>query len=163
MSDFQDFSDTVCYAVLTVVSGNKIRGGQTGRRCVFHSNAVSHIGQHVSVIVSVTESGDLLRGESQKFRYIPDAGVLSRVPMGEFQQLVDDNIQKELDLYDLLRQKISGPVDIEELTSEFIRASGVRSEKMVVQDYVRRTAQVRIYALVHAGEYALKKNLIVPV
>ena len=81
----------------------------------------------------------------------------------EFQQLVEDNIRKELDRYDLLRQKISGPVDVEELTSEFIRVSGVRSEKMVVQDYVRRTAQVRIYALVHAGEYALKGSLVIPV
>ena len=87
-------------------------------------------------------------------------GVATRA---EFLTLLDENIQKELDLYDLLRQKITGPVDIEDLTSEFIRASGVRSEKMVVQDYVRLTAKVRIYALVHAGEYSLKGNLVVPV
>ena len=80
----------------------------------------------------------------------------------ELPAVVDQNIQKELDLYELLRRRITEPMDLEQVTDDFIRASGVRSQKMLEQDFVRHTARVRIFALVHAGEFSMEENMIIP-
>ena len=80
----------------------------------------------------------------------------------EIAALVECNIQKELDLYDLLRSRITGPVDLEELTDDFIQATGVRSLKAFLRDYIRHTVQVRIFALVYAGEFDRIGDMIVP-
>ena len=104
-------------------------------------------------------SMERIRETNYPLYIIAHRGVIARE---ELAALVELNIQKELELYDLLRSRITASVDIEELTSDFIRAAGVHSQKIVEQDYVRHTAKVRIMALIHAGEFSLEGNLVGP-
>ena len=73
-----------------------------------------------------------------------------------------ENIQKELDLYELLRNQITKPMPLEQIITDFIRGAGVLSQKMVEEGYVRHTAKVRILALVHAGEFVMENEVIRP-
>ncbi len=87
-------------------------------------------------------------------------GIIARE---ELAALVEENIQKELELYDLLRSQLQTPADMETAVSAFIRAAGVRSEKMVEESFVRHTARVRILALVNAGEFVLEGDVVRPI
>lgn len=80
----------------------------------------------------------------------------------EIDDLVEQNIQKELDLYALLRRCLTGPMEMEELVSAYIRASGVRSEKMVAETFVRHTASARILALAGIGEFSVEDGMVIP-
>ena len=80
----------------------------------------------------------------------------------EIDELVERNIQKELDLYALLRRCLTAPMEMEELVSAYIRASGVRSEKMVAEGFVRHTARVRIMALAGVGEFSVENGMVIP-
>lgn len=104
-------------------------------------------------------SMELIRQSVYPFYLVAHKGV---IPRTELSALVDQNIQKELDLYALLRQQITKPTAIEQVATDFIRAAGVRSQKMLETDYVRHTAKVRIFALVNAGEFSMEDGLIVP-
>ena len=104
-------------------------------------------------------SAELLRQSDYPLYVVAHAGVVSRE---ELSDLVEENIQKELELYDLLRRQIPEPTELEVVTDRFIRAAGVQSQKMLETDYVRHTAKVRIFALVRAGEFALENGWIVP-
>ena len=84
------------------------------------------------------------------------------VPKAELPELIDRNIQKELDLYELLRSQITEPTPLEQVLTDFIRGAGVLSQKMVEESYVRHTAKVRVLALVHAGEVSLRDGIVVP-
>ena len=84
------------------------------------------------------------------------------VPGAELYDLVERNIQKELDLYELVRRCLTGPMELEELVTAFIRASGVRSEKMVEENFVRHTARVRILALAGVGEFSVEGDMVIP-
>ena len=104
-------------------------------------------------------SMEILRETAYPFYIVAHKGVISQT---ELRDLVEENIQKELDLYELLRQQITKPTEIEEITNSFIRAAGVLSQKMLETNYVRHTARVRIFALVNAGEFSMENGLIVP-
>ena len=84
------------------------------------------------------------------------------VPGEEIDELVEQNIQKEVNLYALLRRCLTGPMEMEELVSAYIRASGVRSEKMVAEGFVRHTARVRIMALAGIGEFSVENGTVIP-
>lgn len=84
------------------------------------------------------------------------------VPGEELYELVERNIQKELDLYELVRRCLTGPMPLEELVTAFIRASGVRSDKMVEENFVRHTARVRILALAGVGEFSVEGDMVIP-
>ena len=80
----------------------------------------------------------------------------------ELSELIDRNIQKELELYQLLRSQITEPTPLEQAITDFIRGAGVLSQKMVEEGYVRHTAKVRVLALVRAGEFSMKDGSVVP-
>ena len=79
----------------------------------------------------------------------------------EIPALVDENIQKELDLYDLLRQQITGPKSRKEVLRDFMLAAGIQ-EKSLETFFIRYTAKVRLDALIDAGEYYLKDGMVIP-
>lgn len=84
------------------------------------------------------------------------------VPGEELSELIDRNIQKELELYELMRSRITEPTPLEQVITDFIRGAGVLSQKMVEEGYVRHTAKVRVLALVHAGEFSLENGTVIP-
>lgn len=86
-------------------------------------------------------------------------GVVTRA---ELDDLIDRNVQKELVLYDLLRKSLQGPTPLEQVVTDFIRAAGVRSDKMVEETFVRHTARVRILALAGVGEFSIEKDIVIP-
>lgn len=105
------------------------------------------------------ESMERLRQTDYPWYAAAHKGVVSRA---ELPELIDRNLQKELDLYELLRRMLSGPTEIEQAVTDFIRGAGVLSQKMVEEPYVRETARARVLALVHAGEFALEDGQVVP-
>ena len=74
-------------AVLMVVRRYVPGGGAAGGGGVFHGDAAAHIGEHVRVVVPVTEGSHLGGGETQQLRHKADAAVLSGLPVGNFDQL----------------------------------------------------------------------------
>lgn len=106
-------------------------------------------------IVSMEE----LRQTDYPFYIVAHKGV---VPKEELSALIDRNIQKELDLYELLRSQITEETSLEQIITNFIRGAGVLSQKMVEESYVRHTAKVRVLALVHAGEFLMEDGIIRP-
>lgn len=105
-------------------------------------------------------SMEALRQTDYPFYIIAHKGVVRKE---ELSALIDRNIQKELDLYELLRRQITEPAPMEQVITDFIRGAGVLSQKMVEQDYVRHTAKVRVLALIHAGEFSLEDGVVLPV
>ena len=81
---------------------------------------------------------------------------------GMLDGIIDRNIEKELDLYELLRKTLHGPTPLEQVVTDYIRATGVRSDKMVEKDFVRHTARVRILALVSVGEFSIEDGMVIP-
>ena len=104
-------------------------------------------------------SMETLRQTDYPFYIIAHKGV---IPKEELSALIDRNIQKELDLYELLRRQITEPTPMEQVITDFIRGAGVLSRKMVEEGYVRYTAKVRVLALVHAGEFLMEDGMILP-
>lgn len=104
-------------------------------------------------------SMEILRQTEYPFYIVAHKGVVSKETLSV---LIDRNIQKELDLYELLRNQITKPMPLEQIITDFIRGAGVLSQKMVEEGYVRHTAKVRILALVHAGEFVMENEVIRP-
>ena len=104
-------------------------------------------------------SMERLRQTEHPLYVVAHKGVVSREELSE---LIDRNIQKELELYELLRSRITEATPMEEVITDFIREAGVLSQKMVEEGYVRHTAKVRVLALVHAGEFSLVDGMVIP-
>lgn len=105
------------------------------------------------------ESMERLRQTDYPWYLAAHKGAVSRA---ELPELIDRNLQKELDLYDLLRRNIPGPTELEQVVTDFIRGAGVLSQKMVEEPYVRKTARARVLALIRAGEFALEDGRVIP-
>lgn len=84
------------------------------------------------------------------------------VTQEELPGLVEQNIQKELELYALLRQVILKPAPMDQVITDYIRAAGVLNEKVQEKVYVRYTAKARILALAKIGEFSIEDELVIP-
>lgn len=104
-------------------------------------------------------SMERLRQTEYPLYVVAHKGVVTRE---ELSGLIDRNIRKELELYDLLRSRILEPTPLEQVITDFIRGAGVLSQKMVDEGYVRHTAKVRVFALAYAGEFSLVDGMVIP-
>lgn len=73
---------------------------------------------------------------------------------------IDANIQKELELYDILRRTVTRPMKSEELEIELMKATGVRNPKLMQQRFMRTSAKARIIELLNVGELVLEGEWI---
>ena len=80
----------------------------------------------------------------------------------DLEEVIDTNIQKELDLYELLRRTIDRPMEMEEAVDAFMAAAGVTGKEMTVNAFMRHTARIRVKALVNAGEFRLEGGKVIP-
>lgn len=103
-------------------------------------------------------SMEVIRNTDYPFYAVAHKGVVTR---DEMPALVDENIQKELDLYDLLRRQITGPKSRKEVLRDFMLAAGIQ-EKSLETFFIRYTAKIRLDALIDAGEYYLKDGMVIP-
>ena len=78
------------------------------------------------------------------------------------EELVEVNVRKELELYDALRAAVTGPMELEAVVTAFMRGLGL-GRKAVDSPLMRHTAQMRVDALVNAGEYRREGGWIIPV
>ena len=76
-------------------------------------------------------------------------------------ELVEVNVRKELELYDVLRTVLTAPMEREAAITAFMEALGL-GPKAVGSPLMRHTAEMRIDALVGAGEYRREGELICP-
>ena len=81
----------------------------------------------------------------------------------ELPTLVDANVEKELRLYALLREQITGPISREELLQRFFRAADIHRLTPDRSVWLRRSALVRLQELLRAGEYEERDGIIRPV
>lgn len=103
-------------------------------------------------------SMEAIRNTAYPFYAVAHKGVVSR---DEMPALIDENIRKELDLYDLLRQQIAGPKNRHEVLRDFMLSAGIREESLETY-YIQYSAQIRLDALIDAGEYYLKDDMVIP-
>ncbi len=76
-------------------------------------------------------------------------------------ELVEVNVRKELELYDVLRAVLTAPMEREAAITAFMEALGL-GHKAVGSPLMRHTAEMRIDALVGAGEYRREGDVICP-
>lgn len=86
---------------------------------------------------------------------------LGITPPEGLDELVELNVQKELELYDALRAVITGPMELEEVVTAFMQSLGL-GRKAVGSPLMRHTAEMRVHALVNAGEYIKEGSVICP-
>lgn len=77
----------------------------------------------------------------------------------DLSELVSLNIQKELELYEILRTIIKKPTKLDDVLTEFLQKIHL-SPKAIESPLIRHSAATRIYALVQAGEYHLKGDFL---
>ena len=77
------------------------------------------------------------------------------------EELVEMNVRKELELYDVFRGVVTGPMETEAVVTAFMQALGL-GKKAVESPLMRHTAEMRVDALVNAGEYRREGSLILP-
>lgn len=85
------------------------------------------------------------------------------VPDAEIEALVDANIKKELELYELLRQQVGKPVKVETAITDLMHAAGIQNPRIVEHWLMRQTVRARIEALVDIGEYRIEGEMIIPI
>lgn len=77
-------------------------------------------------------------------------------------KLTDQNIEKELELYHLLRQLIREPIAVESLITEFLKACGITRPSVLESQAIRKTVATRLYDLVDIGEYRIEDEVVKP-
>ena len=80
----------------------------------------------------------------------------------ELDELIDANIDKELLLYDMLRELVTAPVEIEELVTAYMKHCGIRSSFILSFNGYRGTVRSRIMSLAHAGELRMEGPWVIP-
>lgn len=109
---------------------------------------------------------DLAMGSLEKLRQVRCPRYLAAhwgvIDEKDVEGVINANIQKELDLYDLLRRTLSRPMGREEAVDAFMAAAGITGREMTVNTFMRYTASTRVEALIHAGEFRLEDGMVIP-
>lgn len=90
------------------------------------------------------------------------AAHLGEIRPEELDSTLDANIEIELKLYDILRGIVQEPISVPDLAVKFIFASGVKNPEVLKFKFMHDTAKARIFELVHAGEFMMKGDRILP-
>lgn len=148
-------------------------GHVPGHAAVITPDGVCHLGDSVMsgeilarakmpYMVDVDEavaSMESIRQTAYPYYIVSHNGVY---PQAEMPALMDENIQKELDIYDLLRTIAVEPMEMEELVRRFIAAARIRPNIPPIEEGTRRTSRARVFGLIHAGELALDGSIVFP-
>lgn len=105
------------------------------------------------------ESMEKIRQTQFPFYITAHKGV---TPLSGLQELVNANVGKELDIYDILRRQIDRPIPVDELLTRFLNALNI-SERNQRSSWMQQTSMDRVNGLIHAGEIALRDGIVYPV
>lgn len=148
-------------------------GHVPGHAAVITPDGVCHLGDAVMsgtylsrakmpYILDVDEavvSMEAVRETDYPFYLVSHCGVFTRE---EMPAMVDENIQKELDIYDLLRSIAVEPMEMEELVTRFMDAAHIHTKFSIAQEATRSTCRARVYGLINAGEFVLDGGIVHP-
>lgn len=81
----------------------------------------------------------------------------------ELDALIDENIDKELELYELIKSYVTGPVDVEEMVTGFMKLCGIRNKFILEFDGYRETVKSRCRCLAYAGELEYDGKTVAPI
>lgn len=123
---------------------------------LLHQSKMPYMEDVDRAIVSMEE----LRGTQYPYYIVAHKGV---VEWKDMPALVDENIRKELDIYDLLRQQLTMPKSEDEVLGDFLAAAGILQQSIEAMPFIRMTAKTRLDALIYAGEYYLNDGLVTKV
>ena len=84
------------------------------------------------------------------------------VTKADIPMLVDKNIQKELQLYDVLRRQITAPTTMDEAVTNFMLSINISAERIPKLPYMCETVKARIRTLAEAGECIINGEEILP-
>lgn len=104
-------------------------------------------------------SMEAVRETDYPFYLVSHCGIFTRE---EMPAMVDENIQKELDIYDLLRSIAVEPMEMEELVTRFMDAADIHTKFSIAQEATRSTCRARVYGLINAGEFILDGSVVRP-
>lgn len=80
----------------------------------------------------------------------------------ELDRLIDLNIDKELELYRMILNFVTGPMELEEMVTGFMKSCGIRSGFILSFEGYRGTVKSRVRSLDYAGELRLEGQWVLP-
>ena len=80
----------------------------------------------------------------------------------ELDALIDLNIDKELELYRMIIDYVSAPMEIEEMVTGFMQHCGIRNKFILGFEGYRGTVKSRVRSLEFAGELRLEGQWVMP-
>jgi len=81
---------------------------------------------------------------------------------GELDALIDENIEKELELYRMIKEFVTEPMEIEEMVTGFMELCGIRNKFILQFDGYRGTVKSRCRCLAFAGELDFDGKIVKP-
>ena len=81
---------------------------------------------------------------------------------GELDRIIDLNIEKELELYRMVLDFVTEPMELEEMVTGFMKYCGIRNKFILGFDGYRGTVKSRVRALDKAGELKLEGMWVIP-
>lgn len=82
------------------------------------------------------------------------------LPREALSALVDANIDKELQIYDLLLRQMDRPMGVDELAAQLLRSADVVNPSSMRADVLLQTARARVMGLVEAGELRVEDGMV---
>ena len=77
--------------------------------------------------------------------------------------LIDENIDKELELYEMIKAYVTVPMDVEEMVTGFMKLCGIRNKFILEFDGYRETVKSRCRCLDYAGELRYDGKTVAPI
>ena len=102
-------------------------------------------------------SMEVLRETHCPFSVVAHKEVL---PGQELPALVDANVDKELQIYDLLLRQMDSPMEVDELAAQLLRSADVINPSSIRADVLLQTARARVMGLVEAGELRMEGGVV---
>ena len=81
----------------------------------------------------------------------------------ELSALIDANIDKELELYEMIKRFVTEPMPVEDMITAFMKHCGIRSNFILNDHGYRDTVKSRVISLDYAGELRLEGQWVMPV
>ncbi len=81
----------------------------------------------------------------------------------EVDALIDENIEKELELYRMIKDYVNHPMDVEEMVTGFMQLCGIRNKFILQFEGYRGTVKSRCRCLAFAGELEFDGKTVKPV
>lgn len=104
-------------------------------------------------------SMEVMRGTDYPLYLLSHEAVIERDALPG---LIDENIDKELVLYDMIKNYVTEPMDIEEMVTGFMKLCGIRNKFILDFDGYRGTVKSRCRALDYAGELIYDGKIVRP-